>query len=233
MEAHTQGLARACVEMGLVGELSSARLRDELEALLSEEEVAGTLYRLGELRLDRAIHPHLVADEDAVALVAELDRLREHYAPETPRWRPRLAALARRLPSDELYGWFERLRLRRRDADRIADAVTVAPRLRELAVAADEPAALRALAQPHDPDGVLLAMAGAHDDGRVALRRYFEELRDVELLITGADLAELGLSESPQVGAVLDEVLRRKLNGELDGREAELAAARELIGSPA
>jgi hypothetical protein len=35
------------------------------------------------------------------------------------------------------------------------------------------------------------------------------------------------------VGAVLDEVLRRKLNGELHGREAELAAARELIGSPA
>jgi tRNA nucleotidyltransferase (CCA-adding enzyme) len=233
MEAHTQGLARACVEMGLVGELSSARLRDELEALLSEEDVAEALYRLGELRLDRAIHPHLVADEDAVALVAELDRLRERYAPETPRWRPRLAALARRLPPGELYRWFERLRLRRRDADRIADAVTVAPRLRELAVAADEPAALSALAKPHDPDGVLLAMAGAHDDGRVALRRYFEELRDVELLITGADLAELGLSESPQVGAVLDEVLRRKLNGELHGREAELAAARELIGSPA
>ena len=83
MEAHTLGLARACVEMELVGELSSARLRDELEALLSEHEVAGTLRRLAELRLDQAIHPHLAAGEDAVALVAELDRLRERFAPET------------------------------------------------------------------------------------------------------------------------------------------------------
>jgi hypothetical protein len=31
---------------------------------------------------------------------------------------------------------------------------------------------------------------------------------------------------------VLEEILRRKLNGELDGRAAELAAARELIGAP-
>ncbi len=233
MEAHTQGLARACVEMELVGELSSARLRDELEALLSEEEVAGTLRRLGELRLDQAIHPHLAAGEDAVALVAELDELRRRFAPETPLWRPRLAALARRLTPDELYAWFESLRLRRRDADRIADAVTVAPRLRERVAAADEPAALRALAAPHDPDGVLMAMAGAEEDVRNRLERYFEELRDVRLEISGADLAGLGLSESPQVGAVLDEVLRRKLNGELDGREAELAAARELIASAA
>ena len=80
-------------------------------------------------------------------------------------------------PPDELYDWFERLRLRRRDADRIADAVTVAPRLRELVAATDEPAALRALAEPHDPDGVLMAMAGADDEVRGRLERYFDELR--------------------------------------------------------
>jgi tRNA nucleotidyltransferase (CCA-adding enzyme) len=233
MEAHTLALAKACVEMELVGEVSTARLRDELEALLSEEDVAGTLRRLAELRLDQAVHPHLAAGEDAVELVAELDDLRARFAPETPLWRPRLAVLVRRLTPDELYDWFERLRLRRRDADRIADAVAVAPKLRELVEATDEPAALRALVEPHDPDGILMAMAGANDAVRSRLERYFRELRDVELEISGADLAELGLAESPQVGAVLEEVLRRKLNGELDGREAELAAARELIGTPA
>jgi len=31
------------------------------------------------------------------------------------------------------------------------------------------------------------------------------------------------------VGEILEELRRRKLRGELDGREAELAAARELI----
>jgi hypothetical protein len=109
----------------------------------------------------------------------------------------------------------------------------VATRLRELVRTTDEPAALRALVEPHDPDGILMAMAGANGDVRARLERYFRELRGVRLEISGADLAELGLGESPQVGAVLDEVLRRKVNGELSGRDAELAAARELIGSAA
>ena len=39
----------------------------------------------------------------------------------------------------------------------------------------------------------------------------------------------MGLGESPRVGEVLAELRRRKLNGELDGRDSELAAARELI----
>ena len=62
-----------------------------------------------------------------------------------------------------------------------------------------------------------------------ALSAYFERLRNVELDLDGDDLAALGLTESPRVGEVLAELRRRKLNGELDGRAAELAAARDLI----
>jgi tRNA nucleotidyltransferase (CCA-adding enzyme) len=229
MDAHTLGLARACVEMGLVGELSSARLRDELRALLAEERAAASLRRMAELGVDRAVHPHLAAGEEAAALVEELDALRERYAPEAPAWRLRLAALARRLTPDELYDWFGRLKLRRRDADRVADAVTVAARLRERVGTTEEPAALLDLVRPHDPDGALLALSGAEGRAREGLIRYFDELRGVQLEISGADLAELGLGESPRVGAVLEEILRRKVNGELDGRSAELEAAKELL----
>jgi tRNA nucleotidyltransferase (CCA-adding enzyme) len=231
MDAHTVALARACVEMNLVGELSTSRLRDELQALLSEERVAESVRRLAELGVDRAVHPHLAADEEVVSLIAELDALRDRYAPDMPPWRLRLAALVRRLSPDELYDWFDRLKLRRRDADRIADAVTVAPRLRDLAAKTKEPAELRVLVQPHDPDGALLALAGARGKARKRLTSYFEELRDIHLEISGGDLAALGLGESPRVGAILEELLRRKLNGELDGRAAEIEAAKELIGA--
>jgi hypothetical protein len=53
----------------------------------------------------------------------------------------------------------------------------------------------------------------------------------VRIEIDGSDLAALGLGESPRVGDVLGEIRRRKLNGELDGREAELEAARELVAA--
>jgi hypothetical protein len=164
-----------------------------------------------------------------VRLIEVVDGLRARYAPHEPAWRLRLAVLARRLPPDELYEWFGRLKLRRRDADRIADAVAVGPRLVELVAETDDAATIRSLAEPHDPAGVLLALAQAEGDARERLLRYLEELRDVQLEISGADLAELGLGESPRVGEILDELLRRKLNGQLDGRAAELAAARELL----
>ncbi|MDQ3890780.1 MAG: CBS domain-containing protein [Actinomycetota bacterium] len=229
MDAHTLALARACVEMNLVGELSSARLRDELQALLSEDAVGDSILRLRELGIDRSIHPHLAADDEAVRLAEEVDRLRSRYAPEAPAWRSRLAVLARRLSPDELYDWFDKLKLRRRDADRVADAVTVAPRLDRLLAEVEEPAEIRGIVEPHDPDGALLALATAAPPARARLERYFEELRDVRLEISGSDLAELGVAESPRVGFILHELLRRKLNHELDGRAAELEAAKELL----
>jgi tRNA nucleotidyltransferase (CCA-adding enzyme) len=232
MDAHTLALAKACVEMNLVGELSSARLRDELQALLSEERVGDSVRRLAELGIDRAIHPHLAVEEQSVELIEKIDHARAALAPATPAWRLRLAVLARRLRPDELYEWFERLKLRRRDADRIADAVAVGPRLPGLLDGTDRPAEVRALVEPHDPDGALFAYALADEPVRSRLEGYFADLREVGLEISGDDLAALGLRESPRVGAILDELLRRKLNGELDGRESEIEAAKELIAAP-
>ena len=229
MEGHTASLARACVDMNLVGELSSARLRDELQLLLGEADVSAAIVRMEELAVAGAIHPHLAADEEAVRLIREVDAVRPRLAPDAPRWRLRLAVLARKLPPDELYEWFERLKLRRRDADRIADAVTLGPRLAELLADHDEPAEVRRLVEPHDPDGAIFAYALADEAARSQLERYFAELRTVRLEIGGGELARLGLTESPRVGEILEELLRRKLNGELEGRESELDAARELI----
>jgi len=233
MDGHTASLARACVEMNLVGELSSARLRDELQQLLSEERAADAILRMAELGVAAAVHPHVAADAESARLVGVSDELRVRFTPTVPAWRARLAVLARPLAPDELFDWFARLRLRRRDAGLVADAVTVAPRLGELLAETDEAAEIRRLVEPHDPDGALLALVLAGDGpARERLERYFRELREVALEITGGDLAGLGVAESPRVGEILDEVLRRKLNGELDGRSAELEAARELLAAP-
>jgi tRNA nucleotidyltransferase (CCA-adding enzyme) len=229
MEPHTERLARACVELGLVGDLSSARLRDELEALLSEGEIRHSILRLGDLGADRAIHPHLAADEEAVDLLARLVEVRDRYRLEVPDWRLGLEALARKLPPEELYDWASRLKLRRRDAEAIAGAVTVGPRLVErIGAERLSPAEVVELADRYAPDAPLYALALAD---LPALRDYFERLGGVRLEIGGGDLAELGLAESPRVGEILGELLRRKLNGELENRAAELDAARELVGA--
>jgi hypothetical protein len=132
------------------------------------------------------------------------------------------------MPPDEVYAWLERLHVRRRDAERIAAALTVGPRLVERLRGDVDPSEVVGLAEPYAPDAPLFALALERLE---PLERYFRDLRGVRLEVSGSDLAELGLCESPRVGEVLAELRRRKLNGELDGREAELEAARELIVS--
>ena len=88
------------------------------------------------------------------------------------------------------------------------------------------PSEIVTMAEQYAPDAPLFALALQELQ---PLRRYFEELRHVRLDVAGAELAELGSGESPRVGEILAELRRRKLDGELDGRDAELAAARELI----
>ena len=230
LDEHSARLARGCIEMGLVGDLSSARLRDELVALLEDPGGVEGILRLGALGADRAIHPHLRADDEAAALFHRALELRRDLGLDAPAWRLGLAVLGRELSSDEAYDWLERLKVRRKDVDRVVGAITVAPRIVDrLRGEKLEPAQVVVLADPYAPDAPLLALAR---EELPELREYFIRLRDVRLEIDGSDLAELGLAESPRVGEVLAELRRRKLNGELDGRESELAAARELLAAP-
>lgn len=229
MDDETVALARACIATGHVGDLSGARLREELIALLEEGDVSHAIPRLAELEAEKEIHPHVVADAEAVQLFDRLRELNDRYDLDVPAWRLGLAALARKLPSDEIAPWLDGLKVRRRDADQIAAAITDGPKIAEqLGGVSPTPADIVALAEPNAPDAPLFAL-GLTDLPQ--LHEYFDRLAGIRLEITGADVAELGLGESPRVGEILAELRRRKLNGELEGRESELAAARELVES--
>jgi hypothetical protein len=182
-------------------------MREEVVALLSEDRAARALERLAELAAAPKLEPGLIDRLDA--LHAELD-------PGAPLWRLRLAALAAAHP-----GLVERLSLRRGDARAVEDAVAVAPRLAE----ATDPVEIADLAG-RAPEAALIALARRDSP---AVREWFTRLRDVRLEVNGDDLAEFGLSESPRVGEILEELRRRKLRGELGGRAAELDAAKALI----
>lgn len=87
------------------------------------------------------------------------------------------------------------------------------------------------LARCKGPIDLILARAL----GAEWLDRYMGEWRAVRLEIDGDDLIVAGVPEGPAVGAGLAEALRRKLDGEIDGREEELetalAAARAEAGN--
>src|SRR4051794_43228 len=106
-----------------------------------------------------------------------------------------------------------------RQAARVGQARVLAALLE----AARRPSEIAAAARAGPPEAV--ALAGALGP-REAARRWLDELRDVQLDITGHDLVAAGVPEGPEVGRRLAATLARRLDGELPaGREAELEAA--------
>jgi tRNA nucleotidyltransferase (CCA-adding enzyme) len=112
--------------------------------------------------------------------------------------------------------------------ERAVFAAALGPAGGEEGLAAAKPArpseAVR-LARAHDPVELTLARAL----GGEWLDRFVAEWDAVRLEIDGGDLIAAGVEQGPALGRGLATALRRKLDGEIGGREEELAAALEAV----
>jgi tRNA nucleotidyltransferase (CCA-adding enzyme) len=105
-------------------------------------------------------------------------------------------------------------------------AAALGPVGEELALAQagpGKPSEAVALASRHDAVTLVLARAL----GAEWLDRCLREWRQVSLEVDGDDLLAAGIDPGPALGRGLREALRRKLDGEISGREQELEAALE------
>ena len=215
VDARTEGLVPAALRY--VEELSGARIRDELYAIFDEALAEWALVRLHALGVDEAAGVSFPAHAGLLSRLQELSDLYDlGLSPQ------RLGLLALDAP----VGRLDELKVPRQLVTSVERAHGEAASLRARLEDARTGAAIVEQVEHSGPDTALYALAV---DDSPPLREYFEQLRDVRLEVDGDDLAALGLAESPRVGEVLGELRRRKLNGDVRTREAELAAARELI----
>jgi tRNA nucleotidyltransferase (CCA-adding enzyme) len=252
MDPETERFARAAIAAGTPSTVSGARIRDELLEMLGETRSPGAsasaasdvtdacgagapgasdaaatsppapaIARMAGLGLDRALSPALgdappelvAAAADAAASVGA----ERHFAA--------LAALVSPHP-DGLVAWVEELHLRAEDRDAVLRAARKAPQIARSLQTPLPDSALHALLHFELPEVFALALAlGAPEE---PIARYFRELAPTRLEITGDDLRAAGIPESPAIGRALDETLRRKLDGEVSGREDELRVALEV-----
>ena len=69
------------------------------------------------------------------------------------------------------------------------------------------------------------------EDIRKAISLYLTHLQDMEISVSGRDIAALGLPPGPQYSSVLRAVKRALLNGEADTRDEQLRLTRRLVNS--
>jgi tRNA nucleotidyltransferase (CCA-adding enzyme) len=114
----------------------------------------------------------------------------------------------------------------RAERNRVVHAAATGEPGRELELASADPSRpSEAVALMTAYGAVEMVLARAH--GAHWLDDYVERWSQVDLEITGNDLIAAGVKQGKAVGRGLAEAKRRKLDGEIAGREEELAAALE------
>ena len=234
MDEATERLAEAAVAMGILQEISGARVREELLAILEEEDPAAPLERLEALGAMGELLPHGVSSDVALAdLRAVMGSLTgmPHRAGRPPRRiTALLTALAARGAVGPVERWVERLRVGR---DSSVAAREAASHAGALARALDRPGTMRdsrlySLLSALAPETLLYVRATGSQLVRERVDRFCETLSHVRLEVSGDDLVALGAEPSAAFSDILARVRARRLDGGVVGRQAELAELRRL-----
>jgi hypothetical protein len=128
--------------------------------------------------------------------------------------------------AEALHPLLDRLALTRQERDRVARAAEVGGHLAHRLTPDMPDSRIHDLLHCEPVETLAVALAWGAPGAPVL--RYQRDLRGARLEVTGDDLVAAGIPESPAVGRALRETLRRKLDGQVSGREEELALALEL-----
>ncbi|HEY5516898.1 MAG TPA: CBS domain-containing protein [Coriobacteriia bacterium] len=234
MDDATEDLARRAVGMGLLQEISGARLREELLAILEEDDPTLPLERLEALGALRALLPAGVAPRDALddlrAVLESLARMPCRSGRPPRRVTSLLVALAGRGAPASVEHWAERLRLGRDAGNAAREAASRAPvLLRSLDRAGPvRDSRLHAILDALTPEALVYVRATGSDRVRERVDRYAGTLSHVRIEVCGDDLIALGAEPSAVFSDILSRIRARRLDGAVAGRTAELDELRRL-----
>ncbi len=230
----TAQLAREAVEMGMIGEVTGARVREELLDILDEDDPAAVLELLATLGALDALVPEGASGAGAIDAVrrvlGSLRRLEPMFG-RPPRRRTTLAvalgSLAGRREADR---WVRRLRFGREYGEAVLHVAEDGERLGR--VLAD-----RRGMRDSRLNSILSGVPGeaivaVHAAGTVAVRerieRYVSVVSRVRPAVSGDDLVRMGYEPSPAFAGILSQALASRLDERAVGREQELANLKRI-----
>jgi tRNA nucleotidyltransferase (CCA-adding enzyme) len=234
MEPTTESLARRCVEMGLLDELSGARVREELFEILDEERVSLPLARLADLgALDFLtlgdVGPKRVLEETEAVQTA-FRRIAGSLEHPPSRRLVMLTPLVAHGTRHEVERWGRWLHLSADDcsalghlAERGAGTLKSLRSRRRLS-----DSRIHALLARFSGEALVYLHAISQGESRARVSRYVTELAFVRTQVTGDDLIGFGLTPSAVFSDILGQALSDRLDGKAVGRDEELENLRRI-----
>lgn len=217
IEPHTLALAHAALGGDALATVSGPRIGAELRRLAAEADPVAALSMLHRLGIDVALAPRFgLRDPEPARRALEL------LPSDGDRATLAIAAASIELDAGQRAELLQRWALPAAQRDAIIAAAARARPLAAVLRDARRPSEIAAAVGSSGVETVALAGGyGAPDQARMWLLR----LRFVQLEIGGRELLAAGVPSGPAIGEGLRAALAAKLDGQLQGREAELAEA--------
>ncbi len=234
MDGATEELAHRAVEMGMLDEVSGARIREEMLDIIDEDAPSAVFERLAELGVLGLILPE---EADAHGVIESLFGAERAYRTladaftRTPRRRvslvaPLLADVGRSA-ADKWLKWMRFGREYSEPALELAErAGHLSRRLKDRRKMRDS--RLYRLLEPVPAEALIYLWAVGDELSRKRVDRFVRVLSRVKPSVSGEDLIAMGLEPSAAFSAILAQALDARLDGRVVGREAELANLRRL-----
>lgn len=227
LEPKSKEQARRAIAMGIFDDLGGTRIRTELKLILASPHRVDALDLLGDLggKL-RYLDAELEYGLPVRSLLRRAERLLEHY-PVEDNWLVHLGLLISGLDKQRLENTLDRLQLQVDQKQKILSGLRLPDQIGTPELEPKRSETYRLFhGQPKESLAIAACLARPGSLTRRMIKLYLEQLDDISIELTGADLLKLGFSQGPELGRVLDALLDARLDGKVRSREEELAYVR-------
>jgi tRNA nucleotidyltransferase (CCA-adding enzyme) len=236
MDPGTESHAQRALELDMLGEVSGARLREELLGILAEESAADAVARLDRLGALSALLPDRANASAAPGVLKQVEQALATIGGSFSRPPRRLVSLVAALSAGrervDTERWLRHFRLGREYSDA---ALALAERGAAVLAQLQDRRGMRdsrlnRLLSPLPAETTVNLWARGDALARERIGRFVLVVSGTRKAVSGADLIELGAEPSEAFSAILARALDDRLDGRAVGRKAELANLKRLAG---
>jgi tRNA nucleotidyltransferase (CCA-adding enzyme) len=233
----TEKLLKNCLQLGFLQKLSGSRLFNEMCHIFDEKEPLSCLERMENVGIMRQIHPLLGITPAKVTTLADIGSVLSWYKllflkQQPVNWMVYLLAICPNAKYNEMSEVLERFNVPEKQRNEFMllreTTRTAIKQLQAWQENSEKSMSVLYNILIHIPlEGILHLMAQSNMQGiKKELANFLSRLWNISLEINGDDLLAMGITQGPQIGAILKYVLGAKVDGLANTREEQLEAAR-------